>query len=366
MGRLGLTIYIVPPVLTRATNCAMVEGQTRRPPVSPEGSVDAPVGYDRPKKAASFFRPNRITQLPAILSMSTPLDPALTPRRPALAVVPAAGFGTRLRPLTDAIAKEMLPVGRKLALERIVEELRAAGMRRIVFVLSPAKEPVIRKHFGDGIDGADFAYALQPEMRGLGDAVGRAEPFIPAGQSFVVALGDAVFEEATPGAITTRLADRFAAGGDCAVGLIVQKVARDRISRYGVVKPAGEAGPDAFAISDIVEKPAPDDAPSDYAAAARYALTPDIFAVLRQTLPGKGGEIQLTDAMRTLLQQGRGGVAVPLLPGETRHDIGGLDSYFKAFAAFALRDPDGGDGLRDYLRQQLSLPTSPTTKDTAE
>ena len=278
--------------------------------------------------------------------------------RPTAAIVPAAGFGSRLRPLTDALPKEMLPVGRRLALERIVDELRAAGMTRIVFVLSPVKEPLIRRVFGEGADGVTFAYALQPEMRGLGDAILHAEPFLDPAEPFVVALGDAVFEEPLTGGVTSRLTQAFAADPDNALGLVVQRVPRERISRYGVVQPIGNAGTEPFALSDIVEKPAPEDAPSDYAAAARYVLTPEIFAVLRTTPPSKNGEIQLTDAMRTVLAQGRKGVAVPLQTGEIRHDIGSLDSYFKAFIAFALADPEQGESLRRSLEQQFGGPSA--------
>lgn len=282
---------------------------------------------------------------------------------PTVAVIPAAGFGTRLRPLTNTLPKEMLPVGRNLALEQIVAEMQAAGITKIVFVLSPVKEPLIRGRFGetDSDTGLTFAYVLQPEMRGLGDAVLQAESEVPRDRPFVVALGDAVFEEPQIGGLTRRLA-ASAAAADAAVGLTVQRVPRERISKYGVVKPASAPGApgnvgsaDSFRVTDIVEKPAPEDAPSDYAATARYVVSPDVFAVLRETKPGKGGEIQFTDAMRSLLAAGRTGVAVPLHADEARHDLGGLESYFKAFAAFALADPDHGASLRAYLEERLAL-----------
>jgi UTP--glucose-1-phosphate uridylyltransferase len=254
----------------------------------------------------------------------------------------------------------MLPVGRNLALEQIVAEMQAAGITKIVFVLSPVKEPLIRGRFGD-IDpetGVTFAYVLQTEMRGLGDAILQAEPEVPTDRSFVVALGDAVFEEPEIGGLTRRLADAAADAG-AAVGLTVQRVPRERISKYGVVKPASGPGSVGntdtfFRITDIVEKPAPEEAPSDYAATARYVVSPDVFAVLRETKPGKGGEIQFTDAMRSLLADGRTGVAVPLRSDEARHDLGGLESYFKAFAAFALADPEYGASLRAYLEERLA------------
>jgi len=281
-------------------------------------------------------------------------------QRPTTAIVPAAGWGTRLRPLTDAIPKEMLPVGRKLALEHIVSELHAAGIRRIVLVLSAAKEPLIRRYFGEGRDGVEFVYARQPEMRGLGDAISCARPYCDdsADQSITIALGDAVYEEATPGAISCRLADSFAAHDNAAVGVVVQKLPRERISRYGVVKPVLAGGTSPFAISDIVEKPSPEEAPSEYAVAARFVVRPSIFAELERTLPGKGGEIHLTDALRAPLLAGATGVAVPLLAGEARHDIGALDSYFRAFTAFAINDEELGSGLRGYVEQRWGIGAS--------
>ncbi|MES2465398.1 MAG: sugar phosphate nucleotidyltransferase, partial [Armatimonadota bacterium] len=243
-----------------------------------------------------------------------------------------------------------------MALEQIVTEMQAAGITKIVFILSPVKEPLIRGRFGDFDKeaGTTFAYVLQHEMKGLGDAILQAEGDVPSDRPFVVALGDAVFEEPQIGGLTRRLVTA-AAEADAAVGLTVQRVPRERISKYGVVKPASgtDSSGASFRITDIVEKPAPEDAPSDYAATARYVVSPDVFAVLRETKPGKGGEIQFTDAMRSLLAAGRTGVAVPLQPDEARHDLGGLESYFKAFAAFALADPDYGASLRAYLEERL-------------
>lgn len=260
-----------------------------------------------------------------------------------VAIVPAAGFGSRLKPLSDAIPKEMLPVGRRLALERIVAELQAAGTDRIVFVVSPQKEGFIRKHFGEG-----FGYALQPEMKGLGDAVLRARLEARGATRLLVALGDAVFEEPELGGITRRL---LAAQAPLAIA--VQRVPPERLSRYGIVAPTDRVEGAWFPISGILEKPTPEEAPSDFAVTARYLLPESLFSVLETTQPGKGGEIQLTDAIRTLLQTGTPGVAVPLQPGETRHDIGGFETYFKAFVTFALQDPDYGAALRDYLKETL-------------
>ncbi len=299
---------------------------------------DAPMGSDGPARWRPFAM---------LTSSSHEVVPV-----PSVCVVPAAGLGTRLRPLTAGVLpKEMLPVGRKLALEHIVDELSAAGITRIIFVLSPAKEEIIRRHFGDGdAGGIHFVYALQPEMRGLGDAILCARPFLEDSVAFAIALGDAVFEEPSPGTLMRRLLQTFTAE-QAAVGLAVQRVDKERISRYGVVRPTQEqqADKDFLHIDDIVEKPSPEEAPSDLAAAARYVVGAEALGILERTPPAKNGEVQLTDALRTMLHSGGAGVATPLRSREIRHDLGGLDSYFKAFVTFALRDPDYGGDLRGWL-----------------
>ena len=264
-----------------------------------------------------------------------------------VAIVPAAGLGTRLRPLSDAIPKEMLPVGRALALERIIAELQAAGVGRIVFVVSPQKEAFLRKHFGES-----FGYALQTEMRGLGDAILQARALASGASRLLVALGDAVFEEPTLGGLTRRVL-----AADSPIAIAVQQVPRERLSKYGVVAPAPSAPMNGgtFKVCDIVEKPAPEDAPSDFAVTARYVLPDTLFETLEKTPPAKNGEVQLTDALQLLLRAGVPGSAVPLLPGETRHDIGGFETYFKAFVTFAMNDPDYGAALRTYLKETLQL-----------
>jgi UTP--glucose-1-phosphate uridylyltransferase len=265
-----------------------------------------------------------------------------------VAIVPAAGLGTRLRPLSDAIPKEMLPVGRALALERIVDELHAAGVERIVFVVSPAKEALLKKHFGK-----DFSYALQPEMRGLGDAILQARPHAQGASRLLIALGDAVFAEPELGGLTRRVL-----ATEAPIAIAVQQLPRERLSKYGVVAPTAQAQGTqggSFGIQDIVEKPAPEDAPSDFAVTARYALPDTLFETLMTTPPGNGGELQLTDALQSLLRAGTPGSAVPLLSGETRHDIGGFETYFKAFVTFAMNDPEYGAALRTYLKETLQL-----------
>jgi UTP--glucose-1-phosphate uridylyltransferase len=206
-------------------------------------------------------------------------------------------------------------------------------------------------------------------MRGLGDAVLCARPYLEGEASLLVALGDAVLAETSPGALARRLVDAPAP-----LALAVQRVAREKLSRYGIVAtpPAsapitggqGAAG-ETFPICGLVEKPAPEDAPSEWAVAARYKLPAAIFDALKRTPPGKGGEVQLTDAIAALLAAGTPADAVPLLPGEMRHDIGSFETYFKAFAAFALADPEHGASLRRFLEETLAMQHLPRAQEAA-
>ena len=128
-----------------------------------------------------------------------------------------------------------------------------------------------------------------------------------------------------------------------------EEVPKSDVVRYGIAKPRGVVGT-RYELDDLIEKPSVEEAPSTYAVASRYVLSPAIFEALEATEPGKGGEIQLTDAIRILLKRGAKGVGLVLPPDERRFDIGNYGSYFRAFADFALADPDYGDQLRDYLR----------------
>jgi UTP--glucose-1-phosphate uridylyltransferase len=289
---------------------------------------------------------------------------------PTLAVVPAAGLGTRLRPLSSAIPKEMLPVGGKVALERIVDELIAAGIVRVVFVLSAAKEPLIKSYFGTQFSTPDgtikIDYALQTEMRGLGDAILCARAFIPEGEAFVVALGDAVFEEPVIGGLLRRVM-QAAVGNTMSVS--VQEVPEEKLARYGIVAPQGATDTPHFSIQTIVEKPEIKDAPSRFAVAARYVLPFDILGILQTTPPNpQNGEIQLTDALRVLLSRGNNlgcgnGQAVPLKNGEVRHDLGNKESYYKAFLTFCLQDADTKEAVLSHIASSPAALSSKSSKE---
>ncbi len=288
-----------------------------------------------------------------------------------LAVVPVAGIGTRLLPSTKSQPKEMLPVGRKPVVQYVVEELTQSGIQRLLFITG-ARKTSIENHFDideqlvsylresgreDELQQLDFErrdveyfYTRQRRQLGLGHAVLCAKPLI-AGQSFVVALGDSIIGVNAQSDIVQRMVDEFdRTKADVVVAF--EEVAANEVTRYGIAAPRGDVG-DRFELQDLIEKPSVEEAPSNLAVAARYVFSPDIFKALDRTEPGKGGEIQLTDAIRILLKEGAKGVGLRLLPEERRFDIGNYDSYFKSFVEFALADPDFGDSLKEHLRGLL-------------
>ncbi len=291
--------------------------------------------------------------------MSLPVTPvtANTLRR---AVLPAAGLGTRLRPLTQAFPKELLPVGRKPVLAHIATELLGAGITEALFVVSERK-PQIRGFFGefyeDDVTGGVLHchYVVQEEQRGLGDALLCAADWT-AGEPFVVAFGDCMIEAPDSAAPLRRLlATHLDQGSDATV--LTEQVALEKVSRYGVLAPA-ETQPDRptepFALSDIVEKPLPQDAPSRNVVAARWILAPTLFEILRRTPLDSRGELNLTDAVRALKLEGGNLWAAPLLPGEFRRDIGNFETFYAAFIRAALQDPEFGPSARRVAQEVLA------------
>lgn len=288
-----------------------------------------------------------------------------------LAVVPVAGHGTRLLPATKSQPKEMLPVGRKPVVQYVVEELAQSGMSRLLFITGASKTS-IENHF-DIDEGLvtylresgrevelqqlsferrqmEYFYTRQRRQLGLGHAVLCAKPLVGR-QSFVVALGDSIIGINAKSDIVQRMVEEFdRSQADIVVAF--EEVPREEVVRYGIASPRGQVGP-SFELQDLIEKPAVDEAPSHLAVAARYVFSPAIFDALERTEPGKGGEIQLTDAIRILLKEGAKGVGMCLAEDETRFDIGNYESYFKSFVEFALADPDHGDTLKEHIAKLL-------------
>jgi len=288
-----------------------------------------------------------------------------------LAVVPVAGRGTRLLPLTKSQPKEMLPMGRKPVVQYVVEELARCGIGRLLFVTGPGKT-AIENHFDIDAElianlretgkeellrelafereDLEYFYTRQRRQLGLGHAVLCARPVVGQ-QPFVVALGDSIIGlHAQSGVVRTLIEHFESARADAVIAL--EEVPPKEVVHYGIAKPREAAG-EVFALDDLVEKPSVAEAPSNLAVAARYVFSPAIFDCLEKTSPGKGNEIQLTDAIHALIRQGRTVLGVRLPPGERRFDIGNFESYFAAFAEFALADPQYGPALRAHVRRLL-------------
>lgn len=265
------------------------------------------------------------------------------------AIIPAAGFGSRFLPATKAVPKEMLPIGDKPALQIIVEEAVAAGADEVLIITSDEK-PAIMHHFTpdnritehvaskpeilgklQALDelSRKVKFTLQTEQKGLGHAVLQAADFV-AGEKdpVLILLGDALVSSQVPCSVEIAALSRKL-GNVSIVGL--ERVPREKVSRYGIV--AGEEVEDSvYKLSSLVEKPTVESAPSDLAIAGRYLLHPDIFKLLAEQKPGFGGEIQLTDSIRTLLK------THPIYgyryPGR-RLDIGNPKGYLEAIKAFS-------------------------------
>ena len=196
----------------------------------------------------------------------------------------------------------------------------------------------------------EYFYTRQRRQLGLGHAVLCAKPLVGR-QSFVVALGDSIIGINAKSDIVQRMVEEFdRSQADIVVAF--EEVPPEEVVRYGIASPKGPVGP-SFELQDLIEKPAVDEAPSNLAVAARYVFSPAIFDALERTEPGKGGEIQLTDAIRILLKEGAKGVGMCLSEDETRFDIGNYESYFKSFVEFALADPDHGDALKEHIAKLL-------------
>ncbi len=260
------------------------------------------------------------------------------------AVVPIAGLGTRLLPLTHLVAKEFLPVGNMPAIQLIVEELIASGIRRFIFVTSSQKPPVeplfasaeFSQKYADR--NLEFCSVIQTEQLGLGDAIRCATNLIDG--PFLVALGDCLLGPTDGSPFTRAIVENFE-NQQAEMVLGFQKVPTELTGRYGIAKVGEdlEAG-SSFIVKDLVEKPDPKNAPSNFAICGRYCFSPSILTELDQIQPGKDGEIQLTDAISNLIGNGRKSIGVLLPEHLRRFDIGNIQSYVQTFIEFAASDPD--------------------------
>ena len=284
------------------------------------------------------------------------------------AVIPAAGFGTRFLPETKAMPKEMLPIVDKPTIQYIVEEIKASGIEQILIISGHAKRaiedhfdssPELEQHLYESgkmdllkevrqVASVKIHYTRQQYMRGLGDAILCAKDFID-GEPFGVILGDDVVYNANGEPALRQLMDQYEKTGSTVIGC--QIVRKDQVSSYGIVDGIKTDDPNLLKVKDMIEKPSIEEAPSRFAALGRYVITPEVFDVLEQTKPGKGGEIQLTDALRVMAHNGN--VYAYNFTGK-RYDTGNKLGYLKATVEFALRRKDLGPQFRAYLEDLLA------------
>ncbi len=278
------------------------------------------------------------------------------------AIIPAAGMGTRFLPATKATPKEMLPILDKPTLQYIVEEAYDSGITDILIILGRGKE-CIADHFDYSVeleahlekqgkddllsemkeiaDRGNVHFIRQKEAKGLGHAVLCAETFV-GDEPFVVLLGDDVITADVPA--TKQLIDKYNEYQNTVVALI--DVDDRDVSKYGII--SGEkVDENTYKVSDMIEKPCLEDAPSRQAVIGRYVISPKIFEVLKQTPPGKGNEIQLTDALLGLTKHED--VYAYKFDGD-RYDIGHKFGFVHANIEFGLKDPEIKNELKEYLK----------------
>lgn len=281
------------------------------------------------------------------------------------AVLPVAGLGTRVLPASKVIPKEMLPLVDKPTLQYIVEEAVAAGIEEIIFVTSRSKRSIedhfdifpemeqalARKGKHKELEElrrtqtmATYTSVRQPEPKGLGHAILCAKELV-GNEPFVVMLGDELVAPETP--CLGQMIEIQEKYNGSVLSLFTSP--QELIPSYGIAS-VKALEPDTFQVTHLVEKPPLDEAPSDLAVAGRYVLTPDIFALLEKTPPGRGGEIQVTDALQMQAQAGR---CYGLRFSGIRYDTGNPLGLLTTSIAYALKRSDIAPALRDFMRQAL-------------
>ena len=286
------------------------------------------------------------------------------------AVIPAAGLGTRVLPATKAQPKEMLVIVDKPALQYLVEELVSAGIEEILIITGRNKGS-IENHFDYSYElektleekgkkdllkivnniseMSNIYYVRQKRPLGLGHAISCAEAFV-GDEPFVVLLGDDIIytdKDKGQSPVTKQLVEKYneLQGGTI---LGVQEVPHENVSKYGIIKPLKQIDEKTVAVEDFIEKPSVDEAPSNLAALGRYVLEPEIFSYLKRTKPGKGGEIQLTDAILAMKNDGEKLYAYNF--DGLRYDTGDKFGMFVANVEFGLRHEELKDKVKDYLK----------------
>ena len=277
------------------------------------------------------------------------------------AIIPAAGLGTRFLPATKAQPKEMLPIVDKPTIQYIIEEAVASGIEEILIITGRNKR-AIEDHFDKSIELehqleqngkddvlemvrdisnlANIYYIRQKEPKGLGHAISCAKTFV-GDEPFAVMLGDDVVDSDVP--CLKQLIDCYDEYETSILG--VQKVPLSEVNKYGIVD-AASVGDRVYKVKDVVEKPKTSEAPSNIAILGRYIITPKIFDILENTKPGKGGEIQLTDALKTLISQED--MYAYDFKGR-RYDVGDKEGFLEANVEYALKRDDLKEAFMKYL-----------------
>ena len=280
------------------------------------------------------------------------------------AIIPAAGLGTRFLPATKAQPKEMLPIVDKPTIQFIIEEAIASGIEEILIITGRNKK-CIEDHFDKSIelemelekngksellelvrdisDMVDIHYIRQKEPRGLGHAIYCAKTFV-GNEPFAVMLGDDVVDSEVP--CLKQLIDCYSEYNTSILG--VQKVPENQVDKYGIVNGRFIENR-VYKVNDLVEKPSPEEAPSNIAILGRYIITPEIFTHIENTAPGKGGEIQLTDALKSLIT--REVMYAYEFEGK-RYDVGDKLGFLQATIEYALKKPELRDEFVKYLQSK--------------
>ena len=292
---------------------------------------------------------------------------ATSPSKISKAVIPAAGLGTRFLPATKATPKEMLPVVDKPAIQYVVEEAVTAGLSDVLMVTGRNKRP-LEDHFdrnyeleqvlhakGDDTklnrvqessDLATMHYVRQGDPRGLGHAVLCAEPHV-GDQPFAVLLGDDLIDPRDP--LLTRMTEVQEEHGGSVIALM--EVPPESVHLYGCAAAVPTGDDDVIKVTGLIEKPSPAEAPSNLAIIGRYVLDPAVFEVLRKTEPGRGGEIQLTEALQALAADPTlGGPVHGVVFRGRRYDTGDRGDYLRAIVRLACEREDLGPDFKDWLR----------------
>lgn len=278
------------------------------------------------------------------------------------AVIPAAGFGTRFLPATKSQPKEMLPIVDTPTIQYVVQEAVDAGITDILMIIGKGKR-AIEEHFDRNYElenqlaekkrfeelktiraiteMADIHFVWQKELNGLGDAIRYARHHVN-GEPFMVLLGDTLIES-RGGSVSSQLLEVFGRYGEPVIAL--EEVPREIVGRYGVMG-GNEIADNIYLVQELIEKPDPAEAPSNLAIASRYVLTPDIFNYLDRVKPGKNNEIQLTDALRLMLNDK---ALYGLKFDGKRHDIGNKLDFIKTNVHFGLKHPDIAQELKAWL-----------------